>query len=155
MLRLSNALASETGAITLLLLMELIMLHVRENNTFLNTLIPPESARKRLLSYSWATYPSVCSISRLVSRCQRVLKIDVPRIGEDDIRQLYDDANIKIPKDSTEAAIKLINKTVEGNTLSAVFAIHEARQCCSIEELEQLLECKQLSSGVSAYYEYI
>ena len=156
-LRLSDALASETGVITVIAIDGIDhAARAGGSNTFLNTLIPPEGVPENVCFliagqpiYQYAQYPD------WLADAQRVLKIEVPPIGEDDIRQLYDNANINIPKDSTEAAIKLINKTIEGNTLSAVFAIHEAKQCCSIEELEQLLECKQLSSGVSAYYEYI
>lgn len=156
-LRLSNALASETGVITVIAIDGIDhAARVGENNTFLSTLIPPEGVPENVCFliagqpiHQYAQYPDWLADS------ERVLKIDVPAVEDSDIRQLYDNANISIPKENVEAAIRLISKTVEGNTLSAVFAIHEAKQCLSIEELECLLERKQLASGVFAYYEYI
>lgn len=156
-LRLSNVLAGETGMTTVIAIDGIDhAARVGSRNTFLQTLVPPEGVPEKicfLISgqpiHQYEQYPDWLADS------DRVLRIDVPSIDECDIKQLYDRADIKIPQESATAAIKLINKTVAGNTLSAVFAIHEAKQCSSIEELEQQLECKQLSSGISAYYEYI
>lgn len=156
-LRLSNVLADETGITTVIAIDGIDhAARVGSKNTFLKTLIPPEGVPEKvcfLISgqpiYQYDQYPDWLADS------DRVLRIDVPAIDECDIKQLYDRADIKIPQESATAAIKLINKIVAGNTLSAVFAIHEARRCASIEDLEEQLKCKQLASGISAYYEYI
>lgn len=156
-LRLSNLLANETGVTTVIAIDGIDhAARVGSKNTFLQTLVPPEGVPEKicfLISgqpiHQYDQYPD------WLAESDRVLRIDVPSIDECDIKQLYDKADSKIPQESAEAAIKLINKTVAGNTLSAVFAIHEARQCASIEELERQLDYKQLSSGISAYYEYI
>ncbi|WP_312421249.1 hypothetical protein [Anaerospora hongkongensis] len=156
-LRLSSALADETGMTTVIAIDGIDhAARVGSRNTFLQTLVPPEGVPEKicfLISgqpiHQYDQYPDWLADS------DRVLRIDVPSIDEYDIKQLYDKADIKIPQESAEAAVKLINETITGNTLSAVFAIHEAKQCNSIEDLEKQLECKQLSSGISAYYEYI
>lgn len=156
-LRLSNVLAEETGLTTVIAIDGIDhAARVGNKNTFLQTLIPPEGVPEKicfLISgqpiHQYDQYPDWLADSG------RVLRIDVPSIDECDIKQLYDRTDIKIPQESAAAAIKLINKIVAGNTLSAVFAIHEARRCASIEDLEEQLKCKQLASGISAYYEYI
>lgn len=156
-MRLSSALALEVGAVTVIAIDGIDhAARTGENNTFLRTLIPPEGVPQNVCFliagqpiHQYDDYPD------WLSDHQRVCMVEVPHLEEDDVRQLYDSANVEIPKDSMDAAIKLISRTVAGNTLAAIFAVHEAKKCNDIEELERLLDSKQLSSGISAYYEYI
>lgn len=156
-LRLSDELGMFTGKTTVIVIDGIDhAARSGETNTFLGTLIPPESVPNRVCFLiagqpvsEYREYPY------FLSDTSRVLTFDVPYLSEYDIAQLYDASNIKIPVDSRDAAIRLIFGSSAGNTLSAVFAVQEAKHYESIEELEKQLETKHLAQGIESYYNYI
>lgn len=156
-LRLSDEFGALTGR-TVVIAIDGIDHAVRsgETNTFLSTLIPPESVPNRVCFLiagqpvsEYREYPY------FIADTSRVLTFDVPCISEDDVAQLYDSSNIKISVDGRDAAIRIIFRASAGNTLSAVFAVQEAKRYESIEELEEQLETKHLAQGIESYYNYI
>lgn len=50
---------------------------------------------------------------------------------------------------------EIIYDISKGNTLAAIFAIHESKNAKTVEELQSLLNKRKLSSGVEVYYESI
>ncbi|RST76218.1 ATP-binding protein [Siminovitchia acidinfaciens] len=155
-LRLSAALANETGNTTVICIDGIDhAARAGGENTFLGTLIPPEGVPKDVCFliagqpiHEYKLYPDWLSD-------EKVLKINVPKIEEQDIRQLYREIDTNIPEEYTEFAIKIINEKAKGNTLSVIFAMYEAKRCDSIEQLDECLNDKKLSSGINNYYEYI
>lgn len=156
-LRLSEILGTMTGRTTVIAIDGIDhAARSGENNTFLGTLIPPESVPNQVCFLiagqpvsEYREYPY------FIADASRVLTLDVPCISENDVAQLYDSSDIKIPADGRDAAIRIIYGASTGNTLSAVFAIEEAKRFESIEEFEEQLETKQLARGIESYYNYI
>lgn len=156
-LRLSNILGTLTGKTTVIAIDGID--HAARSggtNTFLSTLIPPESVPDRVCFLiagqpvsEYREYPY------FITDTSRVLTFDIPCISENDVALLYDSNDIKIPVDARDAAIRIIYEASSGNTLSAVFAVQEARQFDTIEELEKQLETKHLAQGIESYYNYI
>lgn len=155
-LRLSSALYNETGNTTVICIDGIDhAARAGKRNTFLETLVPPEGVPENVCFlivgqpiYEYKEYPYFLN-------SDNVLKIDVPKLKEDDIRQLYCNTSQQIPNEDTNIAIDIINKSSNGNTLSVVFAINEAKMCKNIDELEKCLNAKSISSGISSYYDYI
>lgn len=155
-LRLSAALAEEIGDTTVICIDGIDhAARAGGENTFLETLVPPEGVPKNVCfliagqpMHEYKSYPDWLSD-------EKVLKIEVPQLVNEDIKQLYNNISSKIPNEYSEVAIKVINESAKGNTLSAIFAIYEAKCCDNIEQLEDRLNNKMLSSGINAYYEYI
>lgn len=156
-LRLSDILGTLTGRTTVIAIDGIDhAARSGETNTFLGTLIPPESVPSQVCFLiagqpvsEYSEYPY------FIADTSRVLSLDVPYILENDVAQLYDSSDIKIPDDGRDAAIRIIYRASAGNTLSAVFAVQEARRFESIEELEEQLETKHLARGIESYYNYI
>jgi hypothetical protein len=156
-LRLSHELADLTARTTVIVIDGIDhAARSGEPNTFLSTLVPPESIPGRVCFLiagqpvsEYGDYPYFLADS------SRVLTVDVPNITENDVMQLYDSSNSKIPVDGRDAAIRLIYRLSAGNTLSAVFAVQEARRNESVDELEKQLEEKHLARGIESYYNYI
>ncbi|EGD45740.1 hypothetical protein Cpap_0068 [Ruminiclostridium papyrosolvens DSM 2782] len=156
-LRLSDILGTLTGRTTVIAIDGIDhAARSGETNTFLGTLIPPESVPNQVCFLiagqpvsEYSEYPY------FIADTSRVLTLDVPCILENDVAQLYDSSDIKIPADGRDAAIRIIYGASAGNTLSAVFAVQEAKRFESIEELEEQLETKHLARGIESYYNYI
>ncbi|MHB8075665.1 hypothetical protein [Desulfosporosinus fructosivorans] len=156
-LRLSDELGTITGRTTVIAIDGIDhAARSGEANTFLSTLIPPETVPVRVCFLiagqpvsEYREYPY------FIADTSRVLTFDVPSISENDVAQLYDSSNIKIPVDGRDAAIRLIYGASAGNTLSAVFAVQEAKLYESIEELEEQFVTKHLAQGIESYYNYI
>lgn len=156
-LRLSDILGTLTGRTTVIAIDGIDhAARSGETNTFLGTLIPPESVPNQVCFLiagqpvtEYSEYPY------FIADASRVLTLDVPCISENDVAQLYDSSDIKIPADGRDAAKRIIYGASAGNTLSAVFAVQEAKRFVSIEELEEQLETKHLARGIESYYNYI
>lgn len=156
-LRLSTILGTLTGRTTVIAIDGIDhAARSGETNTFLATLIPPESVPNQV-SFLIAGQPvsEYSEYPYFIADTSRVLTLDVPYILENDVAQLYDSSNIRIPADGRDAAIRIIFGASAGNTLSAVFAVQEAKLFESIEELEEQLETKHLARGIESYYNYI
>lgn len=156
-LRLSKALAIESGVTTVIAIDGIDhAARAGDKVTFLSTLVPPEGVPEKVCFliagqpiHEYNQYPD------WLADKDKVLEVSVPRVNEQDIKQLYYDAGVNISKEYSDIAIKLIHDAVAGNTLSALFAIYEAKLCSTVEELDEHLRNKKLSSGITAYYEYI
>lgn len=125
--------------------------------TFLTSLIPPEDLPDgiRFLivgqpSEAYLAYPSW-----LRSNNPKITKFEIEGITRQDIAVLLKEINSVISEDEFDAAVRLIDHIAEGNTLSAVFAVNEAKNCTSIEELQVRLSERKLSHGITAYYNTI
>lgn len=125
-------------------------------NSFLSTLVNPKGIPKNvcfLISgqpvMNYDMYPDWLSTE------DGVLHIEVPKINEDDIKQLFIQTNKSMPEEDIELAVKIINKAVSGNTLSAVFAVNGTSYCSNIDELETEIERSKISGGLLSYYEYM
>lgn len=155
-LRLSGGLASETGNTTVICIDGIDhAARAGGNNTFLQTLVPPEGVPYNVCFlivgqpiHEYQSYPDwLCD--------EKVFKVDVPQLEEEDIKQLYNSITTNISTEYSDIAIKLIRESAKGNTLSAIFAMYEAKRCDNIDQLEECLKRKRLSSGINSYYEYI
>lgn len=155
-LRLSEALSNETGNTTVICIDGIDhAARAGGENTFLQTLVPPEGVPQKVCFliagqpiHEYKSYPDWLSD-------EQVLKVYVPQLEEEDVRQLYNSISTNIPTEYADVAIKVIKENVKGNTLSAIFAVYEAKRCNDIDELEVCLNNKKLSSGINSYYEYI
>ncbi|WP_366922799.1 ATP-binding protein [Metallumcola ferriviriculae] len=156
-LRLSQILADETGNTTVIAIDGIDHAARSGNtNTFLTTLVPPNGVPENvtfLISgqpiMQYDAYPD------WLSNKDTVLHIEVPPINENDIKQLFLNVNQNFPPEGIDFAVKIINKAVSGNTLSAVFAVYEVAHCSNLDELETKLNESGISSGIQSYYEYI
>lgn len=156
-LRLSELLAAETNRTTVIVIDGIDhAARAGEKNSFLSTLVPPERVPEKVCFliagqpiHQYDLYPD------WLADTDRVMHLTVPEIVESDIKQLYNQQKMNISNDNADIAVKLINETAAGNTLSAIFAICEALSCNDITELEHRLGESKLSSGVNSYYEYI
>ncbi len=155
-LRLSNALAEELGRTTVIAIDGIDhAARAGSRNTFLETLIPPEGVPNKVCFlivgqpiHEYTSYPDWLFEDE-------VNRITMPRLNENDIRQLTESVEVNLPKELEDPAIKLIHEKTRGNTLSSIYAVHEIKNCISIEEIEECMNRKRLSSGINSYYEYV
>lgn len=124
--------------------------------TFLPTLPNPEyipSNIKILIAgqpkENYANYPTWLYSSGSVRQ------IDVPSIQSSDILSLVA-AKFPAAKEAEQRQLStLISKYAEGNTLAAVFAVHEALQQPNLYELEKQFISRKLSGNIQEYYSVI
>ena len=126
-------------------------------NTFLPTLPNPEyipSNVKILLAgqpkANYHNYPNW-----LFSDTANVVEIDVPSILIEDIHSLVDAKFEKESPDYKQQLSELISKYAEGNTLAAIFAVHEAYLQPELFKLEKNLQERKLSGNIHEYYNTI
>ena len=91
----------------------------------------------------------------LKSAHSTVLRIDVPLLNVDDITVLCSDTGVSIQGSSPDSVARLIFQKSEGNTLPAVFAAYEAKQCSTFSQLEERLNSSHLTGELGAYYDSI
>lgn len=129
-----------------------------DSRTFLETLIPPDAipigvcfliAGQPTNAYDqypiWLKSPDSTKVSVW----------EAQGIDQGDILELLKVKSLKIPVGQLEATSRLIHEISKGNTLAAIFAIHEAIECETVEILIEKLTNRQLASGISTYYETI
>ncbi|MDD4600476.1 hypothetical protein SDC9_15059 [bioreactor metagenome] len=125
--------------------------------TFLTSLIPPEDIpdgiRFLIVGQPPEAYPKYPSWLR--SNNPKITKFEIEGITRQDIAVLLTGINSAISEDEFDAAVRLIDHIAEGNTLSAVFAVNEAIDCISVEELQVRLSERKLSHGITTYYDTI
>ena len=126
-------------------------------NTFLPTLPNPEyipSNVKILLAgqpkANYHNYPDW-----LFSDTTNVMEINVPSLLIDDIQSLVDASFIEKSTDYKQQLSELISKYAEGNTLAAIFAVHEAFLEPVLFKLEKNLKDRKLSCNIHEYYRTI
>lgn len=128
----------------------------QDNESFLSTLIPPEAIPECIKflivgqpSEGYGKYPIWLKDQR-----EDISLWKVESILEEDIYALLKHET-RLKADTLVAAARLVNDLVGGNTLSAIFAVHEAKNVQDVEELEKILIERQLHNGISIYYETI
>ena len=126
-------------------------------NTFLPTLPNPEyipSNVKILLAgqpkANYHNYPDW-----LFSDTANVIEIDVPSLLFEDIQSLVDERSTEESQEYKQQLSELISKYAEGNTLAAIFAIHEASLEPVLFKLEKNLKDRKLSGNIHEYYRTI
>lgn len=155
-IRLAEILSQETGKKTVIAIDGLDhAARTGKNNTFLNTLLPPDSIPENVIFIivgqpinQYKDYP-------LWIIEDDVEKVFVPKIDEKDILQLYESIDVNIPKGQKYYIVKLIESLVKGNALSVIYAFHEIKKCTTVDEAEKILIEKKLVHGVNAYYKYM
>jgi hypothetical protein len=125
--------------------------------SFLDTLIPPDAVppHVRFLivgqpAEAYEKYPFW-----LKDNTNGVANWVVDSIHQEDIYRLISTEVPGLTSDQLKATVRLINSVSQGNTLAAIFAIEEAKMVSNIEDLQFRLQNRQLSNGVSVYYESI
>ena len=126
-------------------------------NTFLPTLPNPEyipSNVKILLAgqpkANYHNYPDW-----LFSDTANVIEIDVPSLLLEDIQSLVNAGFTEESPDYKQQLSELISKYAEGNTLAAIFAVHEASLEPVLFKLEKNLKDRKLSGNIHEYYRTI
>ena len=79
----------------------------------------------------------------------------VPGIEADDIHDLVKNKCSDLGKDQVRLITDIVCRYAEGNTLSAIFAVHEAMHNGDPVILEQQLQARKLSGNIQLYYEAI
>ncbi len=127
-----------------------------DNETFLNTLIPPEEVSEYIkfliVGQPPDGYPKYPIWLRDNRNDVSVWKIE--GIEDEDIHNLlmsYTD----LDENQLLPATNLVSSIVDGNTLSTIFAVHEAKEIKNVEELQKVLTERKLHNGISSYYQSI
>lgn len=124
--------------------------------TFLDNLFRPEEISKGVVfiivgqpAEFYENYPLwLKKETELVKHCM------IPNLEQGDIKKLLDESNIdySIPN---EILAGFIYEKTQGNNLSVVFAIEEAKQCSTLEDYKKILDSKHVSEDITNYYSYI
>ena len=125
--------------------------------TFLNGLVHPDKVPEGVCFLIAGQMPEAYSEYPVWLREKRndVLHIVVPKIQYNDIKQLFVKINPNFNNYQIDSAVRVIEKIADGNTLSAVFAVYEAKICNSLDNLEEILDKRKLHDGVLIYYKEI
>lgn len=83
---------------------------------------------------------------------ENVKKYDVPGIQNEDILMLVSSKISKERKKEYKSITNVIDMIAKGNTLSAIFAVHEATMCTNAMELEKRLTERKLHVNIEEYY---
>lgn len=128
-----------------------------DRHSFLETLLPPEgipdNVRVFIIGQPANNYPKYPDWLKNGGQCISIFEVE--GISREDIESLFRSSETSLPSDQWETAIRLIDEVANGNTLSAIFAIHESQECKTVDELQQRLINRRLSSGLAAYYDHI
>lgn len=84
-----------------------------------------------------------------------VKEIHVPSILKSDIYSLVENKFPEMDNVFKNQLTNVVCRYADGNTLSAIFAVHEATQCNDIVALEQRLTDRKLSGNIQEYYKAI
>jgi len=96
----------------------------------------------------WRQYPLW-----LRSATENVKRIDVPPLDADDIRTLIQ--HVAPSLEPIDVVATIVAEVSQGDTLSAVFAVQEAKLSESVTALQARLAARKLHSGLQAYYDSI
>lgn len=84
-----------------------------------------------------------------------VLRFDVPVVVESDLVQLLAATNVNFSNCTINQIAQVIISSTAGNTLSSVFLAQECTALTTLEALQERINATSISSGLSAYYNYI
>ena len=84
-----------------------------------------------------------------------VIRIQVPKIDSNDIVKMLKASNLNYSKDMENDLVRLISHVSQFDTLTAIFAINEAKYADDIRELEKKFKERKIHEGLSAYYNEI
>lgn len=156
-MRLSQILYELTGTKTVICI-DGIDHAARANNeiTFLNSLFRPEEISTGVVfiivgqpAKFYENYPMwLKSETDLVKYCL------IPNLEQEDIKKLLDDSHIDFNIENEVLAGFIYEKT-QGNNLSVVFAIEEAKQCSVLDDYKKILDNKHVSEDITIYYSHI
>jgi len=158
-LRLANELGMERGRPTIIAIdgIDHAARAGVDRYSFLETLIPPEQVPEHVRflivgqpSEAYDKYPIW-----IKGRTENVTHRTVEGGKREDIESLLSAKAAQFPDEEREAAVRLIDSIAQGNTLAAIFAVHEADYCENIGELKERLDNRQLTYGLYAYYDQI
>lgn len=126
-----------------------------KKNTFLSTLPDPSSIPKNVCLFiagqpliNHAGYPQWLF-------GDGVLLANVPKVVESDLVQLLSAINVNFSNCTINQIAQVIVSSTAGNTLSSVFLAQECTSLVTLEALQERITETSISSGLSAYYNYI
>ena len=126
-------------------------------DTFLPTLPSPEYLPRNVKivlagqpKRNYEHYPTW-----MFSNAELISEISIPGLVANDVRQLVDSRFIKSSIETRQQIAELVAHYAEGNTLAAIFAVHEAVQSSDLSQFEQRLINRKLSGNIQNYYEEI
>jgi hypothetical protein len=126
---------------------------------FLASLPGPDELRGKSIRLLIAGQPAASYSTQypawLIDSHPEVRKIELPGLQADDVRSLVQAISSRIPTEQHEAVVRLIQQVAKGNTLATVFAVTEAENVSSVDELASQLSDRRLSDGLAAYYSSI
>ena len=127
-----------------------------DNETFLNTLIPPEEVPNEIKFLIVGQPPAGYRKYPIWLRDNRD-DISVWTVTGIEDKDIYDLLKVSTNLDENQLlpATNIVSQIVSGNTLSAIFAVHEAKEAENVEELQKILIDRKLHNGISSYYETI
>lgn len=126
-------------------------------DTFLPTLPNPEyipSNVKIILAgqpkEDYRNYPDW-----LYADSNQIKEYQIPNIQPSDIKELVNERCTEYSSSNREIVTNIICKYAGGNTLAAIFAVHEALNCQDPTLLEDKLKSRKLSGNIQEYYRTI
>jgi hypothetical protein len=91
----------------------------------------------------------------LYQKDDTVKELIVPQIDSNDIENLVHEKCVDFSLNDQAFISKLVCQYAEGNTLAAIFGVHEATLCDTIADLEQRLIDRKLGGNIQEYYRSI
>lgn len=91
----------------------------------------------------------------LFSESSRIKEYEVPNIQQDDIKSLVDEKCHNLSDSNKAIVTDIVCKYAGGNTLAAIFAVHEAVNCNDPAILDDRLRKRKLSGNIQEYYKQI
>ncbi|WP_349925259.1 ATP-binding protein [Bacillus altitudinis] len=127
-----------------------------DNETFLSTLLPPEEIPKEIRFLIVGQPPDGYSKYPIWLRDIRddISLWKIEGIKDEDIHALLN-SYTNLDEKQLFPATHLVSSIVDGNTLSTIFAVHEAKEVKDVEGLKKILTDRKLHNGISGYYESI
>ncbi|MGG4502535.1 ATP-binding protein [Paenibacillus polymyxa] len=126
----------------------------KQEDTFLHWLVHPNEIPHGVVfllagqpSKGYPAYPEWLKEDR-----EDILHLEIPTVTESDIRQML---RSNFSYEFLEPAVKVIQEAAADNTLASVFAVREASNCESVEELVERLKIRKLHDGIHSYYDHI
>lgn len=158
-LRLANILGKERGRPTVIAIdgIDHAARAGVDQHSFLDTLIPPDAVPEHVRflivgqpaeayeKYPWWLKESSSGVTNWI----------VEDIQEEDISELITTDVPKLSGDQFDATVRLIKDISQGNTLTAIFAIEEAKMTSNVLDLQNKLKNRRLTDGLSTYYNNI
>lgn len=155
-LRLANCLYKKTGKITVIAVDGIDhAARSGKKNTFLKTLPSPnrlpDGVVFLLAGQPYSNNPEY----PLWIDGDDVITKTVPTLDCDDIKQLLKNDKIYFEDATIEEIAEYILLVTKGNTLSVMYAVHDAKGHDSICNYEKYITERKLANGIDAYYDYV